>query len=285
MRWFAAGILGLALLAPATLQGQGAPAAAGGAPGAAAAPGDAPDASAATGGAAGAPAAPSPPAAGDVVEELLPEKGPIAAPQLTPVEKARVVPRLVAAQRGATGKRAQRIAFLLAMLGSEPEQNRDVLVAALRGCGGRPSARPDAQPGSQPGTRPGPRPRQPCDEDTARFVILLYRDGYDELLDPLIAAGKRSGGALADVLGAFYYEAVSQTPDEFLAAIRTFDPEVQNRLCALAGKGSGSAPAGQADELHRRLAAILGELPRRCLHRIESPEAGAEEAPPAAPPG
>jgi|SRR5580693_1349987 hypothetical protein len=283
MRWFASGVLLLAWLAPAALQGQGAPAAVGGAPGAAAAPGGAPAAPGgappAAGGAAGAPTAPAPPAAGDVVEELLPEKGPIAAPQLTPVEQARVVPRLVAAQRGATGKRAQRIAFLLAMLGSEPEQNRDVLVAALRGCGARPAARPDAQPGARPG------PRQACDEDTARFVILLYREGHDELLDPLIAAGKRSGGALAEVLGAFYHEVVSQTPEEFLAAIRILDPQVQDRLCALAGKGSGNAPAGQADELHRRMAAILGDLPRRCLRRIESPEAGAEEAPPAAPPG
>jgi hypothetical protein len=259
MRWLVSGIL---LLLPAALWSQPAPAAA--------APTD--SVIVATPGAAGpssagpitpepssppptpptSPTSPTSPApAPDLVQELLPDGAPIAAPQLTPIEQARIIPRLAAAQPQAAGKRARRIAFLLAALDSDYEKNRNLLVQALRGCNERPAGKS-------------------CDEDTARFVIILHDQGHPELLGPLLAAGRTGDGPVAEALGVLYHQVLTERPEEFVAAIRTLEPGLQDRLCKLAGRGAGGSTPGETDELNRRLKGIGGTLANRCLAAFSS---------------
>jgi hypothetical protein len=187
----------------------------------------------------------------DLVQQLLPDGAPIAAPQLTPIEQERIIPRLTAAQPQAAGKRAQRIAFLLAALDSDYEKNRTFLLQALRGCGERPAAKS-------------------CDEDTARFVIVLHDQGHPELLAPLLAAGRAGDGPVAEALGVLYHQVLTERPEGFVAAIRTLDPALQDRLCKLAGRGAGGSTPGETDELNRRLKGIGGNLANRCLVAFSS---------------
>src|SRR5215207_8556365 len=54
-----------------------------------------------------------------------------------------------------------------------------------------------------------------CNEDTAEYLIGLYRRGDKSLLASLLDAGLVSDGALSESLGSFYGELLSKEPHTF----------------------------------------------------------------------
>src|SRR6266550_4498884 len=58
-----------------------------------------------------------------------------------------------------------------------------------------------------------------CNEDTAEYLIGLYKRGDKALLSPLLDAGLVSDGALSESLGSFYGELLWKEPRELLRAL------------------------------------------------------------------
>ena len=196
----------------------------------------------------------------DVVQTLLPNDQPIQFPRVLPEQRSLVVERLLRDQRRATGDRAQQIAFLLAALGVHYIQNRDYLIHVLRGCD-------------------TPSIRYSCSDVTGEFLMLLYKHGHHDLLEPLILIGSGSyNSSLSEGLGVFYGEVLIRHPAEFLSAIRGASLKKQDDACYLAGlaDGGGLSP----NDLKRArtvLSAVRGELAHRCLHEVESANKSAGE--------
>jgi hypothetical protein len=189
----------------------------------------------------------------DIVARLLPDDNPSRLVSLNPAEKSEAIKELQSAQKHATGKRSQEVAFLLAAFDSDYEKNRDYLIHALRGC-------------TSPSIKFG------CDDNTGAFLIALYERGHKEVLDPLMLLGKDSYNAtLAERLGGFYADVLTSKPTEFLDTIRRFSPKTQRRLCELAGATDGSGMAAQdLQQVRKQLKAIGDELARACLRAVEA---------------
>jgi len=187
----------------------------------------------------------------DIVDELMPDGVPSRMLKLSPDKQAEAVNRLEVAQKQATGKRAQQIAFLLAALGFEYEKNRDYLVQELKLCS-------------------SPSVKGRCDETTGALLIVLYQGGHQEILRPLLLAGMKSDAALSEALGTFYSDVLTQNPPEFLHAIRGLPAASQKRLCSLAGSGDGSGmSSGALQATRKHLKAIGNEIALRCLRAVE----------------
>jgi hypothetical protein len=192
-----------------------------------------------------------PGAQGDIVRELMPDDAPLHAPRLTPAEKSQAVKRLEAAQRQATGERAQQIAFLLAALGSNYSKNRDYLVRALHRCYHATA-------------------KSNCDEETGGFLVALYKSGHDELLPPLLAAWVTDHAALLELLGDFYSDVLTEEPAKFLRSLEPFPIATQNSICGLAGAGDGGGIAQETlQKARKRLKAVGSEVALRCLRQVE----------------
>jgi hypothetical protein len=188
----------------------------------------------------------------DIVQKLMPDGVPPRAINLSAAEKGQVLEQLHLAQKSATGKRSQEVAFLLAALGSDYERNRDYLIKVLRGC-------------NSPSIKNG------CDEDTGGYLIALYERGHHEVLRPLLLAGMHNNGAaLSEMLGTFYADVVTDNPREFLVAIRPLAISSQKELCELAGAtdGGGMSP-DDLIKVRKGLQAVDNEVARRCLREIE----------------
>ncbi len=71
-----------------------------------------------------------------------------------------------------------------------------------------------------------------CNEDTAEYLIGLYKSGDKSLLDPLVDAGFFSDGALSETLGSFYGELLSERPIELLNALHSRTRKDQEKLDA-----------------------------------------------------
>ena len=192
-----------------------------------------------------------PGAQGDIVRELMPNDAPPQALRLTPAEKGQAVKRLEAAQKQATGKRAQEIAFLLATLGSNYSKNRDYLVRALHGCYHATA-------------------KSNCDEETSEFLEALYKSGHDELLPALLAAWVTDQAALLELLGGFYSNVLTEKPAQFLDSIQSFPMATQKSICALAGSTDGSGMAPETlQQARKQLKAIGSAVALRCLRQVE----------------
>ncbi len=189
----------------------------------------------------------------DIVAKLLPDGNPRRLMSLNPAEKIDAVKRLRSAQERATGKRSQEVAFLLAVFDSDYEKNRDYLVHVLSGC-------------TSPSIKFG------CNEDVGAFLIALYERGHGDVLEPLMLLGKDSYSAsLAEMLGSFYSDVLSNNPIDFLETIRRFKPETQRRLCELSAAGDGSGMAAKdLQRVRRQLKATGGELALTCLRAVEA---------------
>lgn len=98
-----------------------------------------------------------------------------------------------------------------------------------------------------------------CNEDTAEYLITLYKRGDKSLLRPLLDAGLTSDGALSEVLGDFYSQVLWKNPREMLAALRLRTRKEQRSLSRLMGSVDGS---GMPDNMLRDV--------RRSLSRIAS---------------
>jgi len=98
--------------------------------------------------------------------------------------------------------------------------NRAAALRTLRGCATRPIA-------------------LGCSEDTAEYLIGLYDRGDRSLLNPLLAAGASSDGALSEILGDFYSNVLLKNPRVFLASVRSQPRKQVGHLCWMAGVTDG----------------------------------------------
>lgn len=160
---------------------------------------------------------------------------------LTPPERVTVVEELRVLQSKAKGPQRNAAAFVLTLLGVEKRKNRDLLVEALKGCRTRVTY---------------------CDEDTAGFVMELYRRGDRALLSPLVEAGVRADGALAEGLAAFYGELLTQDARLMVSVLRQRPSSEQDKVCELAATG---VPQDKAQEIQTVLAGMRGKAAGRCL--------------------
>lgn len=187
----------------------------------------------------------------DIVTKLMPKGNGSGAIQLRGITKASAVKQLSAAQRGAAGKRAQAIAFLLAALDVEYSKNRDFLTASLRQCQSTEHA--------------------DCDEDTAELLIRLYKLGHSDVLQPLVAAGVHSDGAMSELLGVFYGSVLKNHAGQFVQAAKRLSPSEQESVCELAASGDGGGIDPKVgSQIRRSLHAIGGTVAVRCLREFDA---------------
>lgn len=169
--------------------------------------------------------------------------------ELSASQKVDAISNLESLRPSATGKRLQKLSFLLAALGSHYTTNRDYLVGVLRGCS----------------------TRQPeCDEDTANYLIGLHHRGHRDVLAPLLTAGFHSDGALSELLGPFYGEVLVTEPSGFLAALRQLAAPAQESVCTLAGgaDGGGLEPS-RFQQAKERLRRAGDRVALECLRHLE----------------
>lgn len=187
------------------------------------------------------------------MQKLIPQESIASLKLPKPSEREDVIKQLKEAQRTAHGPRAQKIAFLLAVLNVDYDRNRDYLLWVLRGC--------DV-----------PEIKNGCDDMTGEYLIYLLRHGHREILAPLLdAAIEDYNAAGSEGLGGFFSEFVAASPAEFLDAVRSFPAATQRKMCSFAGSGDGG---GMRPSDLRKVQASLGamhdEVARRCLLQIEN---------------
>jgi hypothetical protein len=187
----------------------------------------------------------------DIVASMMPNGVPTEIVMPSGPEKASSIRKLKAEQAKATGKRAQQIVFLLAILRSEYDKNCSFLVHALEGCDSRPS--------------------HDCDEDTAALVIELFNRGDKKLLQPLMKIGLRSDAALSEILGDFYADTLVQRTSDFLDGIQALPSSTQRAVCFLAGgRDGGGMNSEELSDIRKKLRRINNETALRCLSEIEA---------------
>jgi len=188
----------------------------------------------------------------DIVQQLLPDGGIPKEILVKPEQRDRTIRRLRAAQNTTDPQRAQQVAFLLAALNAEYEQNRDYLLHVLLGCN-------------------HPEIRYGCDDMTGFYLIYLWEHGHPEILAPLLRTSIGSYNAAgSEGLGAFFGDLVQKSPEKFLDAVGTFPVSTQKKACSFAGlsDGGGLGAKGLA-QARKRLRGIGGEVAFRCLKEIE----------------
>jgi hypothetical protein len=117
-----------------------------------------------------------------------------------------------------------------------------------------------------------------CDENTAEYLITLYKLGDKSVLKPLFDAGLTSDGALSETLGDFYSQVLWKSPREMLEALRSRPTKEQRSLSKLAGSVDGSGmPNNMLRDVRRSLSRIasqrndrLASVARICLVEINT---------------
>jgi hypothetical protein len=181
----------------------------------------------------------------------MPEDAPLKKVPAGNVPRDSAIQQLNVEKKNATGKRAEKIAFLLAVLNSDYAQNRDYLLRILNGC-----------------TAPARNVR--CDEDAGQYLVNLYRRDHPELLPYLLNAGGTGHAPLAELLGSFYSSVITRTPEVFLGGIKPRPPAEQQRLCYMAGAGDGSGmPAKDLEQVRKALRGMGNDVARQCLKQVE----------------
>lgn len=192
-------------------------------------------------------AAPTPQS--DIVKILMPEGVSLRKVPAGNVPKDEAIHRLNEQKKNATGKRLQEISFLLAVLGSDYEKNRDYLLSLLNNCTSGKGI---------------------CDEDPGAYLVNLYHRGHNELLPPLLDAGRTRHAALAELLGSFYSSVITRTPSAFIAAIKSRPQPEQKTLCYMAGAGDGSGmPPGDVAKVQKALRGSTDKAAKDCLAQVE----------------
>ena len=115
-----------------------------------------------------------------------------------------------------------------------------------------------------------------CSEDTAGYLIKLYKNGDKALLKPLLEAGLTSDGALSEILGDFYSNVLWKKPHEFLEALKSRPEEEQHTLSRLSATTDGSGMSGDMlRDVRRNLSRIgsqhsgLAPVARVCLIEVD----------------
>ncbi len=181
----------------------------------------------------------------------MPDDAPLRKVPAGNVPRDTAIQQLNVEKKNATGKRAEKIAFLLAVLNSDYAQNRDYLLNILNGC-----------------TAPASNVR--CDEDAGEYLVSLYRRNHHELLPYLLNAGGTRHAPLAELLGSFYSSVIIRTPEVFLNGVKSRPAAEQQRLCYMAGAGDGSGmPAKDLEQVRKALRGMSTDAARQCLKQVE----------------
>jgi hypothetical protein len=189
----------------------------------------------------------------DIVARLLPDGNPHRLVNLDPEEKKTTVKQLRSVQKTASDKQSVEVAFLLAAYDSDYGKNRDYLIENLRGC-------------TTSAIKSG------CDRKIADYLIALYERGHKDVLKPLMLLGKDSYSPIvAESLGSFIADLLTESPGAFFDTARQFPPETQNELCDLAGTADGGGlSADKLLRIQKELKARNDEISLTCLQTIEA---------------
>jgi hypothetical protein len=188
----------------------------------------------------------------NVVRTMLPDGNIRRLVMSKPSDRERIIQQLRAVQATAQEGRAQEVAFLLAVLGSDCERNRDYLLWVMKGC-------------------EVSEIKHGCNDMTGDYLIYLYKTGHTEILAPLLSSSANNYNAAgSESLGSFMSEVVVKSPEDFLDAIRSFPPSKQERVCSLAGTAEGGGMAlTDLRSAQKELGTMNDEIARRCLRQIE----------------
>ncbi len=148
------------------------------------------------------------------------------------------VQALTKAQREAAGSRADGIAYLLVILGHEPEANHQLLFEALRSC---------------------VRDSETCDDHLISYMSDLFIRNDKTVLVPLLDASKTTDPAIAEVLGSSYQDMLAHDTRSVMAEISRRSAKDQRRLCHMIATGEGG---GFPDESIANVTASLEEVSR-----------------------
>ncbi|MGA2437234.1 MAG: hypothetical protein ABSF57_01815 [Acidobacteriaceae bacterium] len=195
----------------------------------------------------------------DVVERLMPDGNAQAIVNLTPAQRDKVVIQLQAIQKQATGDRLLDVTFLLAAYGSDYEKNRDALIHNLRGCSTSSYA-------SRAPYKYG------CSNSVADCLIVLYKRGHKEVLQPLLLLGMAAANAdIAEGTGGFGSDILIDHPTDLLDAIRPLQPKTQRQLCRFVGSADGGGIGTPSlRRVQKNLKAIGDDLALTCLQQVEA---------------
>jgi len=159
------------------------------------------------------------------------------ATKLSSVNHNEAVSALSEEQERAIGMRAISIAYLLAALGDNYEDNRDKVTSAIADC--RSGIITDS-----------------CDLIVG-YGIDLFNRGDKSFLKTLLDVGIGSDGALSESLGDFYANVLWKQPDLFLQGVSGYPNNQQAELARLAGAADGF---GMGDDMLRDVRNSLQQL-------------------------
>jgi hypothetical protein len=175
---------------------------------------------------------------------------------LASAQRTAAISTLQAEAKHANPKDLQAISFVLAEWGVDYQRNKNVLTRSLQLCGTRNPS---------------------CDEDTAGYLIGLYSTGHADVLPALLSAGPKTDAAVAERLGTFYQEVLTQTPERFFSVVRSLANNQRSEVCEMAGKGDGGGIADDALNRAKLYAfSARGESARSCFKRLASANKSAQ---------
>ncbi|HZS47308.1 MAG TPA: hypothetical protein VFC63_19720 [Blastocatellia bacterium] len=172
----------------------------------------------------------------DILHKLIPDEF-AEVSKLNGIDHKEAVSALLDAQEAAIGMKKISIAYLLAVLGQDYEDNRNAVATAISGCGTESNS-------------------DNCEVITS-YGTDLFNRGDKTLLKPLLEAGIGSDGTLAETLGDFYSNVLWKDPQTFLQSLSEFPKEQQAELSMLAGAADGS---GMGDDMSRDVRQNLSQI-------------------------
>lgn len=154
------------------------------------------------------------------------------------VSRDRAVDALTKAQPDARGAKADAIAYLLVILGADPDANRSRLIDSLRAC---------------------TRDPEPCDDRLISYMSDLFQRGDKFVLDPLLDAAKVNDSLLTETLSSSYQDMILQDTRTVITAISRRSLKDQRSLCKMIATGDGS---GFPSDSTPKLTSSLEEMAR-----------------------
>jgi len=186
-----------------------------------------------------------------IIHQLATDDGPPADITINPADRAKVIRLLSEAKRNETGWHKQLAIYFLICLNQNYDENVHGLLRIWRSSSG--------------------------DEGTMSLIILIYKHGHHELLEPILEAGLHSDGALSEELGDFYGEELESRTQEFVAALSGLALKNRDAACWLAGAadGGGMAPKTEARVIHN-LMVLKSPVADRCARGVRTGNGDAE---------
>jgi hypothetical protein len=184
----------------------------------------------------GVPAVPKTPEG--IVDFLVPDN--LAYPgRLDQVPKADAISALTKAQPNAVGQRADSITFLLVLLGTDVDANRQRLINSLRAC----------------------RQEEDCNDQVIEYLGHLYSRGDKLVLDPLLDAAPKADAIVAEGLGSTFDDMIAADARPFVTALARRPPPQQREVCKLvAAADGGGMPEDTSSQVQQALTSLAREV-------------------------